>query len=215
VAAGTDSRFLESLVVVDSNNAARTSAVSVGNISQKYICVPDIDSLLVPWTMVFTPLHNQDTLPCTIDVRTPNIGVAHSKFKKLDWTLFAFQRPVAFLSSYWFLSTLFIFIPSILAVMLALAISGLILITVFTYIYQLIDRFETGASAVDPELPYFKQSNILLVTAHPDDECMFFGPVLMNLTAKSLKNKVHVLCLSKGTWILRYLWSPFTLKLCE
>jgi hypothetical protein len=44
----------------------------------------------------------------------------------------------------------------------------------------------------------FGDSNILLVTAHPDDECMFFGPVLCNLTSKSLKNQVHVLCLSKG-----------------
>ncbi|KAI8578179.1 hypothetical protein K450DRAFT_248503 [Umbelopsis ramanniana AG] len=82
--------------------------------------------------------------------------------------------------------------------MLALAVSGLILITVFTYIYQLVDRFETGASSIDPPSPYFDHSNILLVTAHPDDECMFFGPVLCNLTSKSLKNQVHVLCLSKG-----------------
>lgn len=82
--------------------------------------------------------------------------------------------------------------------MLALAISGLILITLFTYFYQLVDRVETGASSVDPPTPYFNHSNILLVTAHPDDECMFFGPVLCNLTSKSLKNQVHVLCLSKG-----------------
>ncbi|KAG2185739.1 hypothetical protein INT43_002174, partial [Umbelopsis isabellina] len=82
--------------------------------------------------------------------------------------------------------------------MLALAISGAILIIIFTYAYQLIDRFETGASTVDPEIPYFKQSKILLVTAHPDDECMFFGPTLTNLSAKRLKNEIHVLCLSKG-----------------
>ncbi|KAJ2957714.1 hypothetical protein NQZ79_g6593 [Umbelopsis isabellina] len=82
--------------------------------------------------------------------------------------------------------------------MLALAISGAILIIIFTYAYQLIDRFETGASTVDPEIPYFKESKILLVTAHPDDECMFFGPTLTNLSAKRLKNEIHVLCLSKG-----------------
>jgi hypothetical protein len=48
VASGTDPRFLESLVILDNKNATRTSAVSVGNIAQKYICVPDIDSLLIP-----------------------------------------------------------------------------------------------------------------------------------------------------------------------
>jgi N-acetylglucosaminylphosphatidylinositol deacetylase len=82
--------------------------------------------------------------------------------------------------------------------MLALALSGAIVIVLLTYAYQLIDRFESGSSTVDPEIPYFKQSNILLVTAHPDDECMFFGPTLMNLASKRLKNQVHVLCLSKG-----------------
>ncbi|KAH8551663.1 LmbE-like protein [Umbelopsis sp. PMI_123] len=82
--------------------------------------------------------------------------------------------------------------------MLALAISGVILITLFTYIYQLVDRIETGASTVHTPQSPFEHSNILLVTAHPDDECMFFGPVLCNLTSKRLKNQVHVLCLSKG-----------------
>ncbi|ORX90931.1 LmbE-like protein [Basidiobolus meristosporus CBS 931.73] len=36
---------------------------------------------------------------------------------------------------------------------------------------------------------------VLLVTAHPDDECMFFGPALLKLQAST---EVHVLCLSKG-----------------
>ena len=37
----------------------------------------------------------------------------------------------------------------------------------------------------------------LLVTAHPDDECMFFAPTVIRLL--ELKARVHVLCLSEGT----------------
>lgn len=46
VAPGTDPSFLENVVVVDSKDQTRTSAVSVGNITEKFLCVPDIDSLL-------------------------------------------------------------------------------------------------------------------------------------------------------------------------
>jgi N-acetylglucosaminylphosphatidylinositol deacetylase len=38
--------------------------------------------------------------------------------------------------------------------------------------------------------------NILLVTAHPDDECMFFGP---SIIALSKQNNIHILCLSTGS----------------
>lgn len=36
---------------------------------------------------------------------------------------------------------------------------------------------------------------ILLVTAHPDDECMFFGPILTQLTSTT---DVYIICLSDG-----------------
>ncbi|CAN9501623.1 unnamed protein product [Ophioblennius macclurei] len=38
----------------------------------------------------------------------------------------------------------------------------------------------------------------VLVTAHPDDECMFFAPALVRLA--ELKASVHVLCLSEGNY---------------
>ncbi|XP_053187002.1 N-acetylglucosaminyl-phosphatidylinositol de-N-acetylase [Scomber japonicus] len=38
----------------------------------------------------------------------------------------------------------------------------------------------------------------LLVTAHPDDECMFFAPTVIRLL--ELKARVHVLCLSEGNY---------------
>lgn len=39
--------------------------------------------------------------------------------------------------------------------------------------------------------------NILLVTAHPDDEAMFFAPTVLSLTMKP-SFKVFHLCLSSG-----------------
>lgn len=36
----------------------------------------------------------------------------------------------------------------------------------------------------------------LVLTAHPDDECMFFAPAIVQLVA--LNANVHLLCLSKG-----------------
>lgn len=37
----------------------------------------------------------------------------------------------------------------------------------------------------------------LIVTAHPDDECMFFAPTIIGLV--DLNASVHLLCLSEGT----------------
>jgi N-acetylglucosaminylphosphatidylinositol deacetylase len=39
-----------------------------------------------------------------------------------------------------------------------------------------------------------------LLTAHPDDECMFFGPTLTYLQTFSPKTRIHVLCLSTGKY---------------
>ncbi|KAI8087898.1 putative deacetylase LmbE-like domain-containing protein [Gilbertella persicaria] len=44
-------------------------------------------------------------------------------------------------------------------------------------------------------LPF--KNNILVLTAHPDDECMFFGPTLTSLRTLT-KARVHILCLSTG-----------------
>ena len=39
----------------------------------------------------------------------------------------------------------------------------------------------------------------MLVTAHPDDECMFFGPTICNLS-QDLQTKIYLLCLSSGNF---------------
>ena len=40
---------------------------------------------------------------------------------------------------------------------------------------------------------------ILLITAHPDDECMFFAPTVLSL-GKSVRAELFLLCLSEGTY---------------
>lgn len=43
-------------------------------------------------------------------------------------------------------------------------------------------------------------SHILLVTAHPDDESMFFTPTITELKKRNYNNKVHILCMSDGDY---------------
>lgn len=47
--------------------------------------------------------------------------------------------------------------------------------------------------------PAFLQNQIIvLVIAHPDDEAIFFGPVLQEITKPEHHNRVIYLCLSTG-----------------
>lgn len=45
------------------------------------------------------------------------------------------------------------------------------------------------------------KQRILFVTSHPDDECMFFAPAILNLTRQPDKT-VFLLCLSCGKFTL-------------
>lgn len=40
---------------------------------------------------------------------------------------------------------------------------------------------------------------VLFVIAHPDDECMFFGPTILHFTKKT-NCQVYLMCLSTGTY---------------
>lgn len=40
------------------------------------------------------------------------------------------------------------------------------------------------------------QGRVLLITAHPDDECMFFAPAIITLTQANVE--IFLLCLSEG-----------------
>lgn len=44
-----------------------------------------------------------------------------------------------------------------------------------------------------------KTRTVLLVIAHPDDECMFFAPSILALNS-NLSTSVHILCLSNGDY---------------
>ncbi|XP_044164376.1 N-acetylglucosaminyl-phosphatidylinositol de-N-acetylase-like isoform X1 [Acropora millepora] len=55
------------------------------------------------------------------------------------------------------------------------------------YCRQLNDQLARG--------PEFDKKTVLVVTAHPDDECMFFSPTILNLKRFST---IHLLCLSTG-----------------
>eukprot|EP01084_Bolivina_argentea_P247316 413778_1 len=50
---------------------------------------------------------------------------------------------------------------------------------------------------------YLKDKHILLVTAHPDDESMFFAPLLSYLTHKHHCHNTHILSLSNGGTVHR------------
>lgn len=43
-------------------------------------------------------------------------------------------------------------------------------------------------------------SDIVLVTAHPDDESMFFTPTILELTKHDYNNEFHLLCFSNGNY---------------
>ena len=47
-------------------------------------------------------------------------------------------------------------------------------------------------------LAIFAKSPVVFVTAHPDDECMFFGPTVAAAVRQAGGANVHLLCLSAG-----------------
>lgn len=55
------------------------------------------------------------------------------------------------------------------------------------------------------KLEYFKwpakasMKRVLIITSHPDDECMFFGPVILSIV-QNLKSNIYLLCLSHGNF---------------
>ena len=46
-----------------------------------------------------------------------------------------------------------------------------------------------------------KSNSILLITAHPDDECMFFSPTLIGLV-KNNSVSVSIVCITSGLYSL-------------
>ncbi|KAL7031429.1 hypothetical protein ACKWTF_007012 [Chironomus riparius] len=85
---------------------------------------------------------------------------------------------------------------------LELLIFSTIFFIVFNIIlFYLIHNYRNGKSKFrfcrSTKLPEHV-SRVLLVTAHPDDECMFFGPTLIALKKKNCR--IFVLCMSRGDY---------------
>ena len=75
---------------------------------------------------------------------------------------------------------------------------GLVASILFTCLHIPYPSLNSNESFIwDKHSPEGRRHRFLLLTAHPDDECMFFGPTLVNLLA-SESNEVHSMCLSSG-----------------
>lgn len=74
-----------------------------------------------------------------------------------------------------------------------LLIALLAYLCVCVFLYAVLKRVDHAAWQL-PGPP----SRLLLVTAHPDDEVMFFGP-LVYWVARSKASEIYLLCLSMGT----------------
>ena len=48
------------------------------------------------------------------------------------------------------------------------------------------------------ESPFKLTDRVLIITAHPDDECMFFGPTILHLKMRNIP--VKIICLSSGNY---------------
>ncbi|ORX62205.1 LmbE-like protein [Hesseltinella vesiculosa] len=75
--------------------------------------------------------------------------------------------------------------------MIAFALSLLLVVSILMYSYAILAQQQHHSLPIESK-------NTLLLIAHPDDECMFFGPTLMSIRANSPKTKIHVVCLSTG-----------------
>lgn len=86
-----------------------------------------------------------------------------------------------------------------------------ILVVVLVYflvclgVYRLIFyRLAYGLQLIN-NIKFRQCKRVLIVTAHPDDECMFFGPTILSLTRRQPNCQVYLLCLSKGLHLYNFI----------
>lgn len=78
---------------------------------------------------------------------------------------------------------------------------ALVYILVCLGVYRLIFyRLAYGVQLIN-NIRFRQCKRVLIVTAHPDDECMFFGPTILSLTRQP-NCQVYLLCLSKGLGVI-------------
>eukprot|EP00842_Homolaphlyctis_polyrhiza_P002085 jgi/Hompol1/2878/HPOL_003054-RA len=85
-----------------------------------------------------------------------------------------------------------------LIVMLSLAAALSVLLLLLPLVGWGITTLVAHAGGEQPplgDIPDTRRESVLLLTAHPDDECLFFAPTIQALAQSS---ELHVLCLSNG-----------------
>ena len=77
----------------------------------------------------------------------------------------------------------------------------LVLVSIFITILSFILLLHSSICCLSKPPILFKtaygERGVLIVTAHPDDECMFFAPTILMLQQLTGAD-VHLLCLSSG-----------------
>lgn len=79
----------------------------------------------------------------------------------------------------------------------SVAILDEILLTILVYLLVCILLYKFVCRKRPSQFPE-QLRRVLLVTAHPDDECMFFGPTILSLSRRNCE--VYLLCLSNGNY---------------
>lgn len=97
----------------------------------------------------------------------------------------------------------FMIITIVLWVTLSTVIPNLYKNYKFPLNYENIDGYSETAYYNDLNSPNIIKNNLtnshfVLFTAHPDDESMFFTPVITELTKSNYNNHFHLICLSNG-----------------
>ena len=81
--------------------------------------------------------------------------------------------------------------------MLPITFVVVLLLLLFTYILLMATR--RVLAVCKGRLYSFKNYRLVLITAHPDDEVMFFSPTVLNLLSSVTPQKVFLLCITKGS----------------
>lgn len=84
-----------------------------------------------------------------------------------------------------------------LAIIIILSYLALIKCIFFRHRRTLVKSLKRALNAPSSRETNGEDIRALVVTAHPDDECMFFAPTIIRLI--ELNATVHLLCLSEGT----------------
>lgn len=80
-------------------------------------------------------------------------------------------------------------------------VSGVILIhVVFSLFVYFVILIKNGLKINSKNVKIKEGSRVLFVIAHPDDEAMFYAPLIINMIQHE-KSHVSLLCLSSGTFL--------------